>query len=441
MDYYILSPMLFILRLLEIFIQFNLISIISNTNFNSKKLLVSTLLFSIPFELIKIFIPQYLTSLVAAILFTVITIRILKINYKKAIVSYLLTGIAIAIIDCIVCTILINLLKLQSFSEITNSDFLTGIAKMLVCSVAFLIVQILKRYKSKSEFHQVENIKNTTDFITLVFTFFLLIPNLVMILYYHDQKPLPLYLITINIIAIIATFFINIFNTRRGIKLVQAEEELITEKIHSKTQEQLVDSLRTFKHDYGNLLQTIHGYIYTKDMDGLTEYFEQVLRESKIITALDRLSPEMFNNSSLYGLVTAKFEYARRNGVAMNLEMYTKLNNLEIGSYDLTRILGILLDNAIEASIGSKRKYVNFYVREINNKVTIEISNSFSDTELTIEEIYKKGISSKGDNRGLGLYKVKDILSKYPKILHETKINEDIFLQKLIIDKAKLPVS
>jgi len=78
---------------------------------------------------------------------------------------------------------------------------------------------------------------------------------------------------------------------------------------------------------------------------------------------------------------------------------------------------------------------------EKNNKITIEISNSFSDTGLKIDDISKKGVSSKGENRGLGLYKVKDILSRYPKIKHETTVSNGMFLQRLIIDKVKLPIS
>ena len=352
MDYYILSPLLFVLRIVETFSQFTLAVAISKNKIKVKSILAGTVIYAVFFEMIKLGIPQYLTSVLASILSISIILFLFKINWKKSIACSLLMGITVAIIDCVVCTCILKFFNLSSFEEITQSYLFTGIAKTFVCILVLVIAKILNKYTAGSDFSNIENIKNTTELITLIFTFFLLVPNLIMIIYYHDQKPLPLYLIIINILAIIATFFINIFNTRRGIKLVQAEEELITERIHSKTQEQLVDSLRTFKHDYGNLLQTMHGYIYTKDMDGLTGYFEQVLAESKIITALDRLNPELFDNSSLYGLVTAKFEYARKNSVTMNLEMYTKLNNLAIGSYDFTRILGILLDNAIEASIG-----------------------------------------------------------------------------------------
>jgi len=439
MDYYILTPFLFVLRILEVFSQLSFILIISNTTFSAKKFFGGSILLAIVFELIKVFIPQYFTALTSTILFDLMLIFIIKINYKKAIVSHLITAITVAIIDCIVCTTIVKLCGLKSFEVFSQSDMLMAIAKIFIAIITFFIAQILNKYKSKSNF---ENAKNNTELTTLIFTFFLLIPNLIMILYYHDQKTLPLAIIIINIVAIIATFFINIFNTRRGIKLVQTEEALISEKIYSKTQHQLVDSLRTFKHDYNNTLQTIHGYIFTQDMDGLKIFFEQILAESKTITALDKLSPELFRNPSLFGLVTAKFEYARSKDVTMNLEIYADLNNIDMKTYDFTRILGILLDNAIEAAAGSEKKIVNFYVVERNNKITIDLSNSFSDTGLKIEDINKKGVSSKGENRGLGLYKVEEILSRYPKVIHDKPtISNGMFLQKLIINKVKLPIS
>jgi len=440
MEYYILTPAAFILRIFEFFTQVYLVLIISNTAFNLKKVLISTFLITFSFEFVNALIPQYLDAIATSVIFILVSILVLKINYKKAIISHLLTTLAVAIIDCIICITLIRGFKLQSFENLAQSDLLTYIGKILIVITTFIVTQIFRKFKTNSNFHNIEKLKNTTELITLLVTFFLLIPNLMMILYYHDQKPLPLALIIINIIAIIATFFINIFNTRRGIKLVQTEEELMSEKIYSKTQHQLVDSLRTFKHDYNNTLQTIHGYIFTNDMEGLKTFFDQILTESKTITVLDKLSPELFRNPSLFGLVTAKFEYAKSKEVTMNLEIYADLNSIDMKTYDFTRTLGIFLDNAIEAAAGSEKKVVNFYAVERNNKITIDISNSFSDTGLKIDDINKKGVSSKGENRGLGLYKVKEILSRYPKIKHEASANAGMFLQKLVIDKIKLPI-
>ena len=433
MEYYILSPLIFLLRIIEFFAHFSFALATIGEKFQIRKMLMCSLLVTILFESVIINVPQYLTSIICCILMISIIVFVFKINYKTAIASYAVTIISLAILDCMVSVSFLKIFSLNSFEELSQNEILALLGKVVIILFMFIISLIIKKYKSK-----VADIKSTTNLITLIVTFLLLIPNLVMILYYHDDKPLPFGIIIINIIAIILTFLVNIYNTQRGIKLVQAEEELITEKTYNNTLRELVDSLRTFKHDYNNTLQTIHGYIYTQDMKGLTEYFDEVLSETKTITGLDRLNPELFRNPSLFGLVTAKFESARKSGVIMNFEIYADLNNLDIKTYDFTRILGILLDNAIEASAGSKKKIVNFYVVEKNNKVTVEISNSFTDTGLKIEEMNEKGKSSKGKNRGLGLYKVKDILSRYPKIVHETKISSDLFLQRLVIDKVKV---
>ena len=435
MEYYILSPLFFLLRLFESFSQFSLTLAIARKEFKIKRMMLCSIVVAILYETTRINIPQYLISILPFVVIISLSVLVLKVNYKKAIASYLIAAVIIVIIDSLVSVSLLKIFSLSSFLELSQNNVLSSFGKVLIITFTVIIALIIKIYKKDEE---ISNIKSSTNLITLIITVLLLFPNLIMILYYYDNKPLPFGIIVVNIIAIILTFLVNIYNTQRGIKLVQAEEELITEKTYNNTLRELVDSLRTFKHDYNNTLQTIHGYIYTQDMNGLTEYFDEVLSETKTITGLDRLNPELYRNPSLFGLVTAKFESARKSGVTMNFEIYADLNNLDIKTYDFTRILGILLDNAIEASAGSKKKIVNFYVVEKNGKVTVEISNSFTDTGLKIEEMNERGKSSKGKNRGLGLYKVKDILSRYPKIVHETKISSDLFLQRLVIDKVKV---
>lgn len=439
MEYYVFSPLFLALRIIEVFSEFVLALVISNEKIKFAKLLLVTFLFTILFEFSKPIIPQYLSSTLSSILAVSIFIFVLKINYKKAILSYIITIISMAIIDCIVSLTIIRICNIPTFEGLVQNQPLVVLGKIAIIFISFLTSLTIKtiRYKNNSTY----NVKNSINLVTLIVTFLLLMPNLAMILYYHDNKPLPLTLIIINIVAIIATFVINIFNTQRSIKLIQAEEELITEKTYISTLKQLVDDLRTFKHDYDNTLNTIKGFIYVKDFDGLTSFVGDVVKETRTISTLNKLNPELFKNSSIFGLVTAKFEYAKKSDVAMNIEIYCDLDNLAIKTYDFTRILGILFDNAIEASAGTKQKIVNFLVVGKDNKVTIEISNSFSNTGLTVEEMTKKGVSSKGENRGLGLYKVNEILEKYPKIIHEVTSADDIFLQRIIIDKVALPIS
>ena len=120
----------------------------------------------------------------------------------------------------------------------------------------------------------------------------------------------------------------------------------------------------------------------------------------------------------------------------MNFEILGTLENLAINEFELSRILGIFLDNAIEAASSSKERKINFLISELKTKTTIELSNSYSAENLEISEIFEKGVSSKGKDRGLGLFKVKQILSKYPYISLQTISNNNQFLQKLVIPKS-----
>ena len=103
--------------------------------------------------------------------------------------------------------------------------------------------------------------------------------------------------------------------------------------------------------------------------------------------------------------------------------------------YEFTRMLGILLDNAIEAASECDEKILNIiFRRDSKNSVDIiKIENTYKDKNVNIENIFNKGISGKENHTGLGLWEVKQILKKNNNLnLHTTK-NEQFFIQQLEI--------
>lgn len=422
-------------RFLEFFIQFKFAFLLIRREISTLKIFVSSIICAFIFEFMLNILPQYMQFILGAILVVTSCKILIQEKVLKLISLWFRILVLVAIIDSIITFSFIKMFNIINIEEITSQAQYGVMARSLLI-VILIFVYFIVYFKQRNK-KIAENINKNSIIDNAIVTFVLLIPNLLMLIYYYFSQELPLILVIVNIGAIILMFIVSNINTRRNLKLIQAEEELLTEKTYNKTLEDLVDGLRTFKHDYNNTLQTIYGYILTNDMPELKSFFNQILNESREITALDKLKPELFKNPSLFGLVTAKFEYARKSDVTMNLEIYGELDNLDIKTYDFTRMLGIFLDNAIEASAGSEKKIVNLYVAERNNKVTIEISNSFSDTGLRLDEITKKGVSSKGDNRGLGLYKVKEILKKYPRVKLETNSSNGMFLQRLVVNKIK----
>lgn len=438
MEYYILTPISFVLRIFEFFAHFSVVLSLTGGIIFSRKHFLGAILFSIIFEIGKLICPQYLSGFLAIILGVPFITLYFKEKFWKVGLSYILTGIVVALLDFIVLMGLSLIFRIEKFNDIVNIPVLYNMGCLIISASLLVISQLisLARKKHIVKFELLP--KFTTGLVNAIVTFLLLVPNLVMLSYYHDDRNIPLVIIIINILAIIAMFFVSTYNTKKGFELVTAEQELVTQRTYNKTLQNLVDGLRTFKHDYNNTLQTMYGYVQLNNMDGLKEFFEQILDESRAITALDKLNPDFFKNPSLFGLITAKYEYARQNNVSINFEMYGKLEEADMQIYDLTRILGIFLDNAIEASVGSEKKKVNFMVIKRKGKIIVEITNTYSELGLRLENINDKGASSKGENRGLGLYKVKEILKKYPKVEHETKASGGMFMQRLSINEVKV---
>jgi len=116
------------------------------------------------------------------------------------------------------------------------------------------------------------------------------------------------------------------------------------------------------------------------------------------------------------------------------VENFNKLNSKMY--YKVCKILGILLDNAIEASTATKNKHVLIDIYLEEKDVVVYIENSFSNP-IDINELYKKGFSSKGSNRGYGLYIVNKLVESTELLLLNQYIINNNFITEF---KIKTPV-
>ena len=145
--------------------------------------------------------------------------------------------------------------------------------------------------------------------------------------------------------------------------LVTTTQKLENEKEYNKTLHILHDSVRGFKHDFDNIVTTIGGYIKTNDMKGLEKYYSQLEEDCEKVNNLYILNPDIINNPGIYNLLTTKYSEAVEKGIKVNLTFLLDLNNLHMKIYEFARMLGILLDNAIEAASESDEKVLNIVFR------------------------------------------------------------------------------
>ena len=111
------------------------------------------------------------------------------------------------------------------------------------------------------------------------------------------------------------------------------------------------------------------------------------------------------------------------------------INNLNDKDFKyLCIILGVFLDNAIEASIESIDKKIGIEIYLINGDVLIVITNSYTNKSNDKVNLLK---SSKGKNRGHGLKLVRRVISQSNKFVLNSEANLDSFVQKLLINGNK----
>ena len=216
-------------------------------------------------------------------------------------------------------------------------------------------------------------------------------------------------------------------------KLEQTSKDLESEKIYNQTLTLLHDNIRCFKHDFDNIIQILGGYIDLNDMNGLRKYYKSLLAECKLTNNLNILNPQTINNPSIYSLLNNKYYKASEYNVTINFEIFSDLSKINSDIYELSRILGILLDNAIEAARETDEKIINIILKSDKRKKIFIIENSCVDNNISTTKIFEKGYSTKENNSGIGLWKVHKILAKNTDIDLFTTVKNNMFKQELSV--------
>ena len=209
---------------------------------------------------------------------------------------------------------------------------------------------------------------------------------------------------------------------------------------YTRNLEAMYNSLRSFKHDYVNILLSLSGYIEDGDMDRLKDFFESKIFPTKnLITGEDYKLNQLSNISVLEikSLLSAKMIYAHESGIDVTIDIPDKVESFLIDTVDLARILGIFLDNAIEGTLETEQPQIGLNIIQNKTGVSIIISNRFRDNGVMLHKLKQKGFSSKIGHQGIGLWNAQKIISSYDNVLLETTMKCDYFTQHIELTDRK----
>lgn len=358
---------------------------------------------------------------------------VLKMNIIKTIIASLFPSIVFNLVGNLIFNPYLHILNL-TYEQATNTLIYRLPFALIMYLIVFLFNLVLK-YKNIS-INIMDNFDHKNkSMITLnfIFGFFSILIQTIITVNYIDI--LPIQFTFFNFICLLIYYCLSFYSLAKLTKLVITTQKLESAEEYNKTLHILHDSVRGFKHDFDNIVTTICGYIKTNDMKGLEKYYSQLEEDCEKVNNLYILNPDIINNPGIYNLLTTKYGEAVRKGIKVNLTFLLDLNNLHMKIYEFARMLGILLDNAIDAAYESDEKVLNIVFRNDskNNRNIILIENTYKDKNVNIDEIFNKGITGKENHTGLGLWEVKQILKKNNNINLYTNKNDTYFSQQLEI--------
>lgn len=210
-------------------------------------------------------------------------------------------------------------------------------------------------------------------------------------------------------------------------------------KVYTSIIEGLTKDLRKRKHDYNNTLLALRGFIDHRDMDGLEKYFyNEIIKEHQKVNSSETIYLQLHNISDLVlkGLIATKLNRALAANINVSISIANEIDSFSYETADLCKIIGILLDNAIEAAGLANKKTISIALTSDQDEVNILILNTFNE-KPNLSRIYEDGYSTKGIDRGLGLNIINKLINaKYRnKIKLIMDIKDDLFIQELTLKR------
>lgn len=383
---------------------------------------IATLFISWPFNIILNYITAFL------ILYFVI-----KLSFIKSFIATIFPSIVFNLIGYLLANPYLDLLKITY--EENNTIAIYRIQFALLTYSIVLIFNLIIKYR-KFTINILEDFDKKSKSIIIfnfIFGFICIFLQGILSVKYIDI--LPIEFTFFNFICLLIYFVLSFFSLAKVMSLSTTTKKLESAEEYNKTLHILHDNVRGFKHDFDNIVTTIGGYIKTNDMEGLEKYYSQLQEDCSKVNTLYILNPDIINNPGIYNLLTTKYSEAEEKGIKVNLTFLLDLNELHMKIYEFARILGILLDNAIDAASECDEKVLNIVFRNEakNNRNIILIENTYKDKDVDLNQIFNKGISGKENHTGLGLWEIRQILKKNNNVNLYTNKNEKYFTQQLEI--------
>ncbi len=365
---------------------------------------------------------------VILLLLSIQTIRfVLKIDWAKTVLSFFMVMVAMGLGNYLT-PLLFSILGY----DITAETISNNINLYFFVNISIFLISVLFTFTTPhlSKLRKIKNLKPVSFLFGVVFLMMAINMSTHFVEHFNLMS-FALVLISSLAFALIALIYVNKYQRNEELSEEQRQQHFYNESLSKTLQE-----LRYFKHDINNHLSVLRVMIKNKEYTEADKYLSEISDQQFINTT----NTAIYNikNVALFSLISSKIDKAKNANVVFNLKTIGTIDSIPgLKVSELCEILGIYLDNALEAAEVSTDKVIEMTVIEYLDSIDIKISNSCLQMPI-MSKLKIDGYSTKGTDRGHGLAIVEKILGKYKYIINIMTFDEIVmhFNQELKIKKA-----
>lgn len=341
----------------------------------------------------------------------------------------------IIVMEAIIISVIVDHLSTISILLIHQKTWYLGFYSVLQVIVNILLFQGVTTGKVKPTFKKQYLNRYIAPLLVIVHWYIIGVEG--------NQNGFNIIVGNLSILLVIIAFFLAIHseylkNLKVKYEVQKQQAQIKNDARYMSEIETHYNELRQFRHEYQNMLISIDEYLKTDDLKGLQDYYhsnlepvsERVLKDKYSLEDLSRIKIK-----SIKSIFFNKLSYAQSRGIETHFESKKELEVIDLKELDLVIALGIILDNAIEASVGHEGSEIMSGIFSTHESITFVIQNNIYEELPPVWQLKEVGFSTKGEGRGLGLDSLSKLVSRNGNMVLETRSLETVFLQRLTVQR------
>ena len=352
---------------------------------------------------------------------------LLTLNYYapllKKFMATLLIYISLMFIEIILVRFILGYFEFETFA---TNYYTSTFGSVAVKLISFMLVLILKNFKNMKEGIEI----SAFNWISII-----LIPgvSIFITILLLQAKNINNFYVFLSIILLFAINFITFYlydNIAATFQIKIEQMQLIEQNKSYERQfsvmKEALENTNVIRHDFKHHLAVIHCFVELNQTEECLSY-------------LNKLS-EWTDKQSLYAksghpiidsIINFKLDQAAAKKISVSVRLQIP-KDLELSTFDLSTLLGNLLDNAIEATCKlPEKRMIQLTIQYQKGILLIQLKNSFNGI---IRKSDNKILTTKKDAKqhGIGLRRISEVVEKYKGYL--VMENDDhIFLTKIML--------